>query len=97
LTDLKTGVERSLKALTTILRALQASGGYKYRELLKCTDKELEELVKESVPKLHMIVISLWVAEAMLKEKQFKLGGDRWGEYQKRRDVLIEELKATKK
>jgi hypothetical protein len=69
LTDLKTGVERSLKALTTILRALQASGGYKYRELLKCTDKELEELVKESVPKLH----------------------------QKRRDVLIEELKATKK
>lgn len=95
--DLKETVERSLKGLARILHAVQASGGHKYREQLKCTDKELEVLIGESVPKLQLIVVSLVLAEAMLKERKLMVGGDRWGEYEERRNVLLASLKEKTK
>jgi hypothetical protein len=95
--DLKSTTKRSLDELGGLLRAIQARGGYKYREAMKATDKELDEFIASGVPRLQIIVMSLVVAETMLKERKLLVGGDRWGEYEERRQALLASLKEKAK
>lgn len=104
MSDLTGRLARSLTGLDGILLAIRATGGFKYREQLKGTDKEIDEIVASAMPKLQGMVLALIIAEDMLKEccpekpswKNLWRGceGKRWDEYLQRKKAAVEELKA---
>lgn len=90
--DIAGYVERTLQGLDAVLLAIRASGGYKFRQFLHGTDKEIEEQVVEAIPKLRYLVLSLIMAEDMLKEFCPRCGLERWAVYCERRENLLAAL-----
>jgi hypothetical protein len=101
MSDLTDKIERSLKGLDGLLLAIKATGGHKFREQLKGTDKEIDEYINGTVPKVQGLLISLIIAEDMLHEtctekpswKNLWRGCERkrWDEYiQRKKDFAVE-------
>jgi len=92
--DLQTEVERSLAGLDGILLAIKASGGYKYRAFLKGSEKEIDDHLKEAIPKLRGMIVSLVLAEYMLQEDTNReWQGGRWEEYLERRQSTLDAIR----
>jgi hypothetical protein len=104
MSELTDKIERSLKGFDGLILAIKATGGHKFREQLKGTDKEIDQYIAETVPKVQGLVISLIIAEDMLHEvctekpswKNLWRGCERkrWDEYMDRKKAAVEELKA---
>jgi len=97
-------LENGLKGLDSLLLAIRASGGHKFRAAFKGTNKEIDKYIDDAVPKLQGFLLSLIVAEAMLQEpcpcKKSAANlwkgcpHKRWDEYLQRKVNAIQTLKA---
>ncbi len=61
-------VRANFEKLKGILLLVRATGGYKYRSLIRASDKEIEEATKQAYADLLELVVSHTVACEMLKE-----------------------------
>ena len=77
---IKRQIKKTLESLDFLILAIKASGGYKYRERLKLSDKELDVGMADSESNLKNMVISLLTAEEMLQERGYWDKGTRWAE-----------------
>ena len=97
-------LENGLKGLDSLLLAVRASGGHKYRASFKGSNKEIDQYIEGAVPKLQGFLLSLIVAEAILQEpctcKKSAANlwrgcsHKRWDEYVQRKVDAIQTLKA---
>jgi hypothetical protein len=76
-------VRKAAKYGELLLLALKASGGYRFRALIKLSDTELDRVVETSSEALRDLCIRVTVAERMLQEKPPSYH-ERWDEYQGR-------------
>lgn len=67
--DIKAKALTAIHGMDGILLHIQASGGYKYRQLIQGTDQEVHERMREAVPLLRGLAVSQVVAEEMLQEQ----------------------------
>jgi hypothetical protein len=75
----------ALKAASRIIIGIQATGGYRYRQMIKASDVEIQKFCMESLGNFQRLYVEHVVAEAMLAEIDNRLfSGSRWEEYQKR-------------
>lgn len=85
------GVGAALQDMELMILACKAKGGYRYRERLRLSDKELEGLLAACEMRLRMLAVSLHVAQAMLREPPPSYHA-RWDEYQGRVADAVKEL-----
>lgn len=87
---LKQEVNQVVHNADVLIAACKAKGGYKYRESFQCSDRELELILRKSETQLRWIMISLLIAEKMMKESPPSIH-PRWDEYERRRKEAIRE------
>lgn len=85
---LQTKIKKALETTNNMILACKAKGGYKFRQRFKCTDLELEKMLKMCETQIRQTAISLVVAEAMLREHPPSIHS-RWKEYQRRRKEAL--------
>lgn len=88
--NLQMRIKKVLKDTDDMILACKAKGGWKFRERFRCTDIELEKLLKKCEKKLPKMAVSLVVAEAMLREPPPSFHS-RWDDYQRRLKDAISE------
>ena len=88
----QTDLQKVLNGLDSIILAIKAKGGYKFRQRFRVSDKEIDLYLADCEGRLRMMVISLLVAEEMLQEPAPSIH-PRWDEYEERRKDKVEELK----
>ncbi len=86
----KKQIKKILESLNFLILAIKASGGYKYRERLKLSEREIDLYIAGSESNLKNMVISQMVAEEMLQERGYWDREPRWQEYQERRKEALE-------
>jgi hypothetical protein len=101
--ELTEQLEKGLKGLDSLLLAIRASGGHKYRASFKGSNKEIDQYIEGAVPKLQGFLLSLIVAEKILQEpctckKSVAnlwrgCSHKRWDEYLKRKVEAVTVLK----
>lgn len=90
------GVGAALQDMELMILACKAKGGYRYRERLRLSEKELEELLAACETRLRMLAVSSHVAQVMLREPPPSYH-PRWEEYQGRVADAVKELQQRKK
>jgi len=90
------GVGAALQDMQLMILACKAKGGYRYRERLRLSEKELEELLEACEMRLRMLAVSHYVAQAMLREPPPSYHA-RWDEYQGRVADAVKELQENKR
>ncbi len=89
----KKQIKKILKSLDYLILAIKSSGGYKYRERLKLSEREIDLYIAGSESNLKKMVISQMVAEEMLQERGYWDKVPRWQEYQERREEALKVVK----
>lgn len=82
-------IKKTLADAEILILACKAKGGYKFRERFRCSDVELEKILKQCEAQIRGMAISLLVAETMLSEQPPSFHC-RWDEYQGRRKEAIQ-------
>lgn len=85
----KKQIKKTLESLDFFILAIKTQGGYKYREKLKLSEKELEMYIAGSESNLKNMIISLLIAEEILQERGYWDKEPRWQEYQERREEAL--------
>jgi hypothetical protein len=89
--ELQKDLNEVLAGLDRIILGIKAKGGYKERQNFHLSDHELDLFLAECEQRLRIMVVSLVVAEAMLREPPPSIH-PRWEEYQGRREIVVAEL-----
>jgi len=89
--ELQTDVKKVMKHVEQMILAIKAKGGWKYREQIRLSDRELEKLLDRCEIGLKSMAVYLVVAEAMLQEPAPSIH-PRWEEYVRRREHVMAEL-----
>jgi len=90
--DLTDTARRSLVGMDRLLLAIKSTGGFKYRQYLRGSEVEIKEMIDRAVPTLYRMVVSLIVAEEIMREPDGYSGSNRWARYEAARDELIRAL-----
>ena len=85
--NLQARIEKVLKDTNDMILACKAKGGWRFRQEFRCTDLELEKKLKQCEIKIRVMVVSLVVAETMMRELPPSIH-NRWDEYKSRRTSL---------
>lgn len=84
----KKAVEKARREMQTLITVCKATGGYKYRERIRLSNKEIDRLMASCEQRLLDMAHRLVVAEMMLREPPPSIH-PRWEEYlSKRADVM---------
>ena len=81
-------IKKILESLDLLILAIKATGGYKYQEKFRLSEKEIADYVVQGRHDLRKVIISLYVAEEMLKSQPVS-SHSRWKEYLERRDEAM--------
>jgi len=90
--ELQNDLEKVLNGLDHIILGIKAKGGYKERKRFQMSDRELDLFLADCESRLRMAVVSLMVAETMLREPAPSIH-PRWDEYQRRYRECMAELR----
>lgn len=82
-------IKKTLQSLDFFILLVKANGGYKYREKIKASEKDIADYLAHSEQDLKKVAVSLLVAEEMLQERGYWDKEPRWEEYLKRRDEAL--------
>jgi len=67
MTALAERMEEKIDEIRALIVACKAQGGYKWRQMIRGTDAEIDQLVAKCVPKMYEIGIRLAIAEDLLR------------------------------
>lgn len=81
--DYKTTIKKARREMQTLIVVCKATGGYKWRERIRLSDREIDRLMASCEQRLLDMAHRLAIAERMLKEPPPSIHS-RWGEYQRR-------------
>ena len=90
--ELQRQIQKALNKLDQMIVAIKATGGYKERKKLRLSAREIDQLCTSSESAIRKTVVSLVVAEAMLREPAPSIH-PRCDEYQRRRAEIMAELR----
>ena len=88
---MKRDIRKIHKNMEELILVVRASGGWKQRQHIRLSDRELEMALEDCDLRLHTMAVHLLVAEAMLHEPPPSLH-PRWEEYHQRRIEAAAEL-----
>jgi len=78
-----TEVQKALQSVDLMVLACKAKGGWKYRNQIRLSDRELEVLLADAERRLRLMAVALTVAKGILKEPAPSTH-PRWEEYRRR-------------
>jgi len=81
--DYKTAVKKARREMQTLILVCRATGGYKWRERIRLSDREIDKLMAGCEQHLMGMAHRLAIAETMLREPPPSYHS-RWEEYQLR-------------
>jgi len=81
--DYKKAAEKARREMQTLILVCRATGGYKWRERIRLSDREIDRLMAGCEQHLLDMAHRLAVAERMLKEPPPSIH-PRWDEYLRR-------------
>jgi len=85
-------IKKNIEKVNLFILSAKAMGGYKYRQMLKGSDKEIQDFMENIAAAIKTAVVSIHVAEEMLKEPGYWDRKTRWEEYQQRVAEAIKEV-----
>lgn len=89
--ELNRDAKKVLENIKLLILAEKARGGYKYRQRIRLSNRELKDFIDKEESKLRTRAISLIVAEQMLQETKpaYQAYHNRWEEYIRRRSECM--------